>query len=118
MVKKRIALILSVVLLVAVLTACGADYSDSGYTGKWKATTASMSGMELSVEEAIGEVTLELESNGNATITISDKDAGGDWEPTDGGITLKDSSDEMTFKDKDGKLVGEMSGITLTFEKE
>ena len=40
----------------------------------------------------------------------------GKWEETDKGIVF-DDDEKMTFEDKDGVLVMDYQGVTLTFEK-
>ena len=118
--KKLVRMLAVVFAFAFVLVGCGGSdkYAGSEYLGTWKATTAEYSGMSFDTEDLIGEFSLTLEANGNVKAVVAGESEKGEWEPTDDGILVKDSSDEMEFTKKDGNLVLDYEGVTITFEKE
>ena len=118
---KKVSLMAAAVLLLCVmLTGCMSDkYANSEYTGTWKATKASMSGVSLDVNKVIGRFVLELEADGDARAVIKVEKSSGDWEEVENGFKLKDSQDEMAFtKVKKGVVKTEHSGMVILFEKQ
>ena len=118
---KKVSLMAAAVLLLCVmLTGCMSDkYANSEYTGTWKATKASMSGVSLDVNKVIGSFVLELEADGDAKAVIKGEKSSGDWEEVENGFKLKDSQDEMAFtKVKQGVVKTEHSGMVILFEKQ
>ena len=118
---KKVSLMAAAVLLFCVmLTGCMSDkYANSEYTGTWKATKASMSGVSLDVDKAFGSFVLELEADGDAKAVIKGEKSSGDWEEVENGFKLKDSQDEMAFtKVKKGVVKTEYSGMVILFEKQ
>ena len=117
--KKTLLVALCVIVgaMGLVLAGCGAKYADSPYVGTWNATTAEYQGMELSVEEIYGNFSIALNEDGTCDVTVKDSTESGNWEPTDKGIAIKDSSDSLEFTDVDGKLTIEYTGVTISFEK-
>ncbi len=120
--KKLHALLLSALMIfVFVLAGCGGNpdlYADSEYLGTWTATTAEYSGFTIPIDDLMDGFSFTLEADGSASATIDGDTGKGDWEPTDDGILLKDSTGEMSFTGADGNLVIEYSGAVLTFEKQ
>ncbi len=118
---KRISAIVCAVVLAAaciLMTGCGGKYSDSKYLGKWKATKAEYSGVEMDVEEILGgEFSFTLDAGGKVSMKVVDKDYSGKWEETDEGVIF-DGDNKLNLVDKGGKLEMDYTGITLTFEKE
>ena len=118
---KKVSLMAAAVLLLCVmLTGCMSDkYANSEYTGTWKATKASMSGVSLDVNKVIGSFVLELEADGDAKAVSKGEKSSGDWEEVENGFKLKDSQDEMAFtKVKKGVVKTEHSGMVILFEKQ
>lgn len=118
---KKVSLMAAAVLLLCVmLTGCMSDkYANSEYTGTWKATKVSMSGVGLDVNKVIGSFVLELEADGDAKAVIKGEKSSGDWEEVENGFKLKDSQDEMAFtKVKKGVVKTEYSGMVILFEKQ
>lgn len=118
---KKVSLMAAAVLLLCVmLTGCMSDkYANSEYTGTWKATKVSMSGVSLDVNKVIGSFVLELEADGDAKVVIKGEKSSGDWEEVENGFKLKDSQDEMAFtKVKKGVVKTEHSGMVILFEKQ
>lgn len=118
--KKVSFMAAAVLLLCVMLTGCMSDkYANSEYTGTWKATKASMSGVSLDVNKVIGSFVLELEADGDAKAVIKGEKSSGDWEEVENGFKLKDSQDEMAFtKVKKGVVKTEHSGMVILFEKQ
>ena len=118
---KKVSLMAAAVLLLCVmLTGCMSDkYANSEYTGTWKATKASMSGVSLDVDKAFGSFVLELEADGDAKAIIKGEKSSGDWEEVEKGFKLKDSQSEMDFtKVKQGVVKTHDSGMDIVFEKQ
>lgn len=71
----------------------------------------------MGVEEILGgEFSFTLDESGKVTLKVVDDEETGKWEETDNGIIF-DDDEQMTFEDKDGVLVMDYQGVTLTFEK-
>ena len=69
-----------------------------------------MGGIQINVSKVVGgEFTLELKPNGDAKAILGSEKGNGDWEETDKGFKLKDSSG--------GKVKTDYSGMTILFEK-
>jgi len=113
--------ICAVVTGILILTGCGSSdkYQDSSYVGTWNAQSASYMGMEFEVEEILGgEFFIRLEANGNATANIVGNSEEGSWEPTENGILVKDSTDELEFIYDNDNLILDYDNVTIVFSKE
>ena len=121
--KKNIALILVLVLVVSMFTACGGsvDTSDPNQ-GVWKATTGEMLGVSMDVTEFFGEgFTIELKSKGKCTLVVDGKKANGTWTLESGAFTVKGGGIDCKGRLENGSLVLEDvmdMGLDLYFEKE
>lgn len=120
---KRIfktVLILALVSLIALAAAsCGEKYADSKYLGTWKADSAEVKGIALSVEQILGDFTLKLKADGTSEVVINGEKSSGDWEETDNGFKLKDGKDELVFKKTaERKVKLEYQGMYITLEKQ
>lgn len=122
--KKRLLIVACCLIIGAlgmIMTGCGGDadkYADSPYVGMWKGTTAEYSGIEMNVEEILGTFDITFNADGTCEATVGEETESGDWEPTDTGLLMKDSTDELAFTDQDGKLVVEYEGVNIFFEKQ
>ena len=119
--KRITAILCALMLAMACLmaTGCGAKYAGSEYLGKWKATKATYSGMELSVEDILGgEFSIDLKDDGTCTVKVVDQEENGEWEETDKGIKLVDKKDELEFTKEDDALTVNYSGVDMYFEKD
>ncbi len=119
--KRMIFILTAGCLLCLLLAGCMSDkYANSEYVGVWKATTGSMSGINVNIAKAVGgEFTLKLKANGDVDAVIGADKGSGDWEETDKGFKIKDSSGEMDFvKVEKGKVKTDYSGMTVLFEKQ
>lgn len=114
-VKKLMALAVLLTFLFS-LAACGAKFKDSQYLGTWKGTTAEYAGLEMSVDEIVGETTVTFEADGSCTVSSDGDSESGSWEETDTGVSIDGGDLEMTLTD--GKLVMTMDGVTIYFEKQ
>ncbi|MBQ4361378.1 MAG: hypothetical protein II787_00490 [Lachnospiraceae bacterium] len=120
--KKATAIICAALLagVMIMMTACGgsAKYADSKYLGKWTATKAMYSGIEMGVKDILGgEFSFTLTEDGKVTMKVVDQEKSGKWEEIEGGIQF-DGDDDMTLKDDGEALTMDYSGVKLTFEKE
>lgn len=115
--KKKLTIALAVLAMCFALAACGGtDMSDSPYLGKWTATTADYSGIEMSVESILGgEFSFTLNDNGKCDVTVAGESDSGKWTETEDGFNVLDEFDFTV----DGDLaVLDYSGITLYFERQ
>ncbi len=117
--KKRLMSLLLICCMAFAVFACS---KDSKYVGKWNLKEAQASGVTLSKEQmkqamnSDTEITLELKSDGKASFSYGSKKYSGEWEEIDDGIKLKDETN-LEFKEEDGNLAVETSGVKLVFEK-
>ncbi len=113
--KKLTIIVLSLIMIFS-LASCGKNMKDSPYVGTWKATTASYSGIEMSVENLLGgEMTFELKDNGKCTMNIAGEKASGKWSETDNGFNVEN---EFDFKVDGEKATVDYSGVTISLEKQ
>lgn len=128
--KKRLIAIMCCVALAlscVAIAGCGGsgggsdvDLSDSAYVGTWKATKATFQGEEVAAEEVFtsGDLILLLNADGTAELSEGTDKSTGNWSEADGGVKVKGDDINMTFKDTDGVLEGEVIGMHIFFEKQ
>ena len=114
-------LILTLALLFA-LSACGGDSgeaADSPYIGLWTATSTSMSGLEMSVEDLFSEgFTVDLKGNGKCEMNFDGDNATGKWSEENGAITISDGDMDITGTIDESTMVLELGdGISLTLTR-
>lgn len=114
--KRTLALAFAL-MLVLVMAGCGGpDMSDSPYIGTWNATAYQALGMTLT-PDSLGASSLDLQSNGKVTVTITDQEIGTcNWEETETGIVIKDSKDSLELTNQEGSLVLDYEGLIIYFE--
>lgn len=120
--KKGIAMMLTVVMCVIMMTACG---SDSKYVGEWQMVSGSSNGTEVPMEQLEklmgGKLTMTLESDGTAKISTGSKTGESKWEENDEGIIIYEGdnkSNSVTYKFQDNQLVCNVSGVEMKMEKQ
>ena len=118
--KKKLVIFCCLIIATAgiCLSGCGDKYADSPYVGTWKATTAESQGMELNVDDIIGEFILTNEADGTCTVTLQGEDSTGSWEPSENGFIV-DSNGDMEFKlVSDNEVTIEYTGVLIHFQKQ
>ena len=107
MVKKIISAFILGVLLLSI-TGCGGSSgrADEALVGKYFAVTGTAMGMTLSGDDMAG-FTLELKSDGKATLIVEDASAEGKWVNDDTTLTITVDKTDM---------VGKLGKDTITFE--
>ncbi len=113
--KKLLALAMLLICLLN-LAACGSKLKNSQYLGSWKGTSAEYSGIEMTVDDVVGETILTFEADGSCSVSIAGSTQSGSWEETETGVSIDGGSQELTLTD--GKLVMTMDGVTIYFEKQ
>ena len=123
--KKTISLVLITVMVLStlVLVSCGGgekeDLSDSKYVGTWKISELALQDESSDLDS---EWTLEIKGDGTGTSTSKSDDGEVEtedftWSPTKDGFKTKGDL-KLTFKDDGDKIVGNLLGIKLIFEKQ
>lgn len=118
--KKKIGkasrLVTSTLLMLSLAACGGSDMKDSPYVGVWTATTAEMSGISLSVDTVLGgDMTLTLDPNGKATLTIAGDSQTGKWKETDDGFSV---DDDFTMYVDGNTGYMDYDGVRLNFESD
>ena len=113
--KKRIAALLFVVLLMGMLmSACGKqDLTNSKYVGTWELDSISMMGESGEFDEAF---TIVLNGDGTAIYDGDDGPMNCTWEETSNGLKLKGDM-KLTFTDDGDGIVTKFLGAELHFVK-
>lgn len=113
-----IALITAMVLSALMLAACGSseekDYSDSKYLGTWKIASIELQDESDDFDE---DWTIELNADGTGKSNSEGETNEFTWEPTDDGFKTKGDL-KLTFTDDGDKIVGDLFGVKLVFEKQ
>ncbi|MDO4281444.1 MAG: hypothetical protein Q4C56_07430 [Peptococcaceae bacterium] len=110
----------AILLALVVLAGCGENYASSEYTGSWRAATGEMGGASVALDDLSVKFSYRLEADGSVQMQLGRTEKSGRWTPGKNGITLslEDEDQTYTFKESDdGDLVGDIDGLTLTFEK-
>ena len=121
--KERIMAVVVSALLVCLaaglFAGCGqGKRAGSKYVGEWRGVSASMSGIELSVQDYLGDVVLTLDENGKCKLDFEGDSGSGTWEESDSGITIKDGDETLDLKESNGNLILDQDGVLITFEKQ
>lgn len=111
--KKKLALLMTVIMIVLCFTGCKAKYADSEYLGTWKATTAEAAGVVLSVDSLFDSLVLTLDESGEAALDVNGEVSKGEWEETEKGFTV---DGELEFTVDGSAATVEYEGMTITFE--
>lgn len=114
--KKKIMIAVAVLVMCFAFVSCGKSMADSPYVGTWKATSASYSGIEMSVKSILGgEMTFELKDTGKCTLSVAGEERSGKWTETEDGFNVED---EFDFKVDGNTGTMDYSGVTITVEKQ
>ena len=120
---KKFKLLLASILVFVMafaLTACSAPV-----VGEWELVEGKMDGISVDVETYGMSMTLEVNSDGTAVITSSafgdSYEAEGYWTFEDDTLSIYEDEDKegtaTEFEYKDGKLIIELDGVEMIFEK-
>ncbi len=118
--KKIITLTLITVMAFSmlVLVSCGGggqeDLSESKYVGTWKISKLSFADESGQFDE---DWTLEINGDGTGKSITAEETDDFTWKPTSGGFKTKGGL-ELTFKDEDEYITGDLFGIKLYFERQ
>lgn len=115
---KRVISILSALLILLSLSACGGKSRKPTYTGTWELDHVAVSGMALTHSElqAIGQdiqVSFVLKDDGKAFMTSGSEQGFSKWSETKNGIQIGN----ITLTMEDGLLYGGYDSTTLYFKK-
>jgi hypothetical protein len=117
--KKRLALLLACVLLVsAMMVACGSSTKVEGTT--WKLTKAEMEGQTVEAEalDALGgESTFDFQKDGVLVGNMFGEEVKGTWKQSGSKVTLEIDGSSVDAKISGSKMTMEEEGNKLTFEK-
>ena len=122
--RKTIAVLCSLVLAVTcvLLVGCGggnADVSESKYIGTWKATSLTVASESMDMDEILGgEWTIELRGDGTAVVITPDETLEATWSETSNGVKVKGDDINLSLKETDENLVGEVIGVGIIFERQ
>lgn len=113
---KTLSVIMMMCVLLTLLAACGGEkYSNSKYLGKWEATNAEYSGVEMDPATILGgEFSFELKETGKCNVVIGEDKSSGEWKKTDKGFNVED---EFKFEVDGKKATLKYQGINITFEQ-
>lgn len=122
--KKRIAaLMLVFAMTVLMLAGCGGSKA-APVVGTWNATTIEMEGSTIKIDEWLSLAGLsdmknemELKSDGKLTVDLMGEQGEGTWKYEEPKVTLTIEGDDTVAEYKDGKIVLDLDGAVMTFEK-
>jgi len=114
--KKTFALSLVLILLVAMLAACGGSKANDQYVGLWIAETGVMWNEDIDVREFFNDgFTFDLQSGGKCTANMDGDVANGKWTLKDGVFTAKAGDFSFEGRMQDNILtVYDVMGMALT----
>ena len=122
--KKRMMLLLAMILTVLTLAACGGS-EISPVVGNWKATTVSVSGVSVDVDEYLKQsgnedvkMEMVLEKDNTMSINMAGQTGEGTWKLDGSTLTLTIDGDSLDTTYEDGKITMDLSGVSMTLEKQ
>lgn len=122
--KKRMMLLLAMILTVLTLAACGGS-KISPVVGNWKATTVSVSGVSVDVDEYLKQsgnedvkMEMVLEKDNTMSINMAGQSGEGTWKLDGSTLTLTIDGDSLDTTYEDGKITMDLSGVSMTLEKQ
>lgn len=122
--KKQMMLLLAMILTVLTLAACGGSKT-SPVVGNWKATTVSVSGVSVDVDEYLKQsgnedvkMEMVLEKDNTMSINMAGQTGEGTWKLDGSTLTLTIDGDSLDTTYEDGKITMDLSGVSMTLEKQ
>ena len=122
--KKQMMLLLAMILTVLTLAACGGS-KISPVVGNWKATTVSVSGVSVDVDEYLKQsgnedvkMEMVLEKDNTMSINMAGQTGEGTWKLDGSTLTLTIDGDSLDTTYEDGKITMDLSGVSMTLEKQ
>ena len=122
--KKRMMLLLAMILTVLTLAACGGS-KISPVVGNWKATTVSVSGVSVDVDEYLKQsgnedvkMEMVLEKDNTMSINMAGQTGEGTWKLDGSTLTLTIDGDSLDTTYEDGKITMDLSVVSMTLEKQ
>ena len=117
---KKLVVLITVLMLLFTVTACGGGSSDSQFVGQWEATNISYSGIEMSPADAGLEFSVDVKDDGSVTaVTNGEEEGEGEWTEEGDTITITDGSgSELTgTMDGDKLIIDFGEDFLVTMEK-
>ena len=117
-------LLLAMILTVLTLAACGGS-KISPVVGNWKATTVSVSGVSVDVDEYLKQsgnedvkMEMVLEKDNTMSINMAGQTGDGTWKLDGSTLTLTIDGDSLDTTYENGKITMDLSGVSMTLEKQ
>lgn len=122
--KKRMMLLLAMILTIFALAGCGGEKT-SPAVGTWKATTVSVSGVSVDVDEYLKQsgnedvkMEMVLNKDNSMSIDMAGQTGEGTWKLDGSTLTLTIDGDSLDTTYEDGKITMDLSGVSMTLEKQ
>ena len=125
--KKTLSIVLAVVMVLAVFTACGSngeDSADNSVVGTWKATQVEAAGVQVSLEDFAQStgtelaISIELRADGTFSMSMNDEVQGeGTYEVKGNTVALTADGATLNATLEDGKMTIDASGSKVILEK-
>ena len=111
--KKLLAVLLGMLLLLGVAAAETADV-----TGTWYLNEISAEGVSVNPVSVGMDMSITINADGTALVTLNGEDTDGSWAMEDGKVVVTMEGDPQAFTPEDGKLVAEEAGAKMILERE
>ena len=111
--KKLLAVLLGMLLLLGVAAAETADV-----TGTWYLNEISAEGVSVNPVSVGMDMSITINADGTALVTLNGEDTDSSWAMEDGKVVVTMEGDPQAFTPEDGKLVAEESGAKMILERE
>lgn len=131
--KKTASIVLAALMMVVFLVGCGGNGGNGGgeksdVVGTWITEKVAANGTEMTLEEfkeAAGEqlggmveMTFTFTDDGKVNVKSSIANGDATWTEDGDKVTIDESGTKMELAKKDGKLVVEQQGSTITLKKQ
>ena len=129
--KKHSSILLALLIVVScfALVSCSVGSSESGeagepptadspYIGVWQPTDADLEGEDnFTATFDNAPFTIDLREDGTAVVT-TDEETTGTWTVKSDGVHVAAGDTDADFRDVNGKLVTNIIGLEIVFEKQ